>query len=485
MADSHISQEGFYFIEAGLLCNRQPVTCSPQTGLIEMSGLMQHHNISGIVVVEDGVPVGVVSLRDLRNLVAQHFSDIPSMKVQDVMQTELITIQRQDYLFKAIFKMARYNIHRLVVLNKDGSLAGVITNSDLLRMQSHCPLYLSQEIEVANTFEQLCMINTRLIEMLGFAVKAGADTQSLISLISHFNDLMTMRVITLLETIENVRLPRSAAFLVMGSEGRSEQTLRTDQDNAIVYADTVTAEEMKQIKLFAARIVERLEQIGVPRCPGGIMASNRQWVHNISAWQRILTRWISTPTLKNMVKFGMFQDMRVIHGNLSLEKKLREHIISTVLHQPLFFSYMAHNIVQFSPPLGLFGKIKLEQSGVHKGAFDLKKGGIFALTQGVSLLALKYGTMGGTTWEKLGRIRQDSQISGDDLDTIEEAFSLLVRLRLMIQLNDLEAGKEPGNHCHPNLLGHKEQDQLKQALKSVNLLLQILKDTFQLDLLRI
>jgi len=485
MADSHISQEGFYFTEAGLLCNRQPVTCSPQTGLIEMSGLMQHHNISGIVVVEDGVPVGVVSLRDLRNLVAQHFSDIPSMKVQDVMQTELITIQRQDYLFKAIFKMARYNIHRLVVLNKDGSLAGVITNSDLLRMQSHCPLYLSQEIEVANTFEQLCMINTRLIEMLGFAVKAGADTQSLISLISHFNDLMTMRVITLLETIENVRLPRSAAFLVMGSEGRSEQTLRTDQDNAIVYADTVTAEEMKQIKLFAARIVERLEQIGVPRCPGGIMASNRQWVHNISAWQRILTRWISTPTLKNMVKFGMFQDMRVIHGNLSLEKKLREHIISTVLHQPLFFSYMAHNIVQFSPPLGLFGKIKLEQSGVHKGAFDLKKGGIFALTQGVSLLALKYGTMGGTTWEKLGRIRQDSQISGDDLDTIEEAFSLLVRLRLMIQLNDLEAGKEPGNHCHPNLLGHKEQDQLKQALKSVNLLLQILKDTFQLDLLRI
>lgn len=485
MVVTPISQEGFYFIEAGLLCNRQPVTCSPQTGLIEMSGLMQQHDISGIVVVEGSVPVGVVSLRDLRSLVSQRFSDIPNLTVQDVMQTELITIQRQDYLFKAIFKMARYNIHRLVVLNKDGSLAGVITNSDLLRMQSHCPLYLSQEIEVANSFEQLYAINTRLIDMLGFAVKAGADTQSLISLISHFNDLMTLRVITLLETIENVRLPRSAAFLVMGSEGRSEQTLRTDQDNAIVYADTATAEDLKQIKLFAERIVERLEQIGVPRCPGGIMASNRQWSHSISTWQRILTRWISTPTLKNMVKFGMFQDMRVIHGNLSLEKKLREHIVTTVSHHPLFFAYMAHNIVQFSPPLGLFGRIKLEPNGEHKGAFDLKKGGIFALTQGVSLLALKYGSMGGTTWEKLGRLRQDSQISKDDLDSTEEAFSLLVRLRLLIQLNDLEAGREPGNHCHPNLLGNREQEQLRLALKSVNLLLHILKDTFQLDLIRI
>ena len=485
MSENLINQDSFYFIEVDLLCSRTPVTCTPQTGVIEMASLMQQHNISGIVVVEDDRPVGIVSLRDLRNCVATNYHGLASLTVQELMQTDLITIRRRDYLFKAIFKMARYNIHRLVVVNDDNSLAGIITNSDLLRMQSRCPLYLAQEIEAADSFEQLQIISTRILELLQFVAKTGADPQSLISLISHFNDLMTLQVITLLDSLEDVRLPRSAAFLVMGSEGRGEQTLRTDQDNAIVYSDSVSSDELKQIKQFAVRVVERLEFIGVPRCPGGIMASNRQWCHSISTWQRITARWIGTPTLKNMVKFGMFQDLRVLHGNLLLEKKLREHIIATSHNNSLFFSYMAHNIVQFSPPLGLFGGIKREQKGEHKGSFDLKKAGIFALTQGVSLLALLHHNMGGTTWDKLGWLRQDSQISQDDLDSIEEAFSLLVRLRLMVQLDAVAAGKTPDNYCDPTQLSNREQEQLRTALKTVNLMLQILKDTFQLDLLRI
>ena len=484
MVESTMNQDSFYFIEVALLCNRAPVTCTPETGLIEIAGIMRQHNISGIVVVEGTMPVGVVSVRDLRDLVATDYHCLATLTAREVMKTNVITIRHQDYLFKAIFKMARHTIHRLVVVNDDGSLAGVITNSDLLRIQSHCPLYLSQIIESAESFEQLQTTSSRLLELLQFVVKAGADTQSLISLISHFNDLMSLRVISLLENLEGVSLPRSAAFLVMGSEGREEQTLRTDQDNAIVYADTVTPDELKQIKRFAERMVDRLEFIGVPRCPGGIMASNRQWCHSLATWQRILSRWISTPTLKNMVKFGMFQDMRVIHGNLALGKKLCEHIIDTTHHHSLFFSYMAYNIVQFSPPLGLFGRIKLEQKGEHKGSVDLKKAGIFALTQGVSLLALLHRNVGGTTWDKIGRLRQDSHISKSDLDSIEESFSFLVRLRLMVQLDDLQHGIIPSNNCNPNLLSSHEQEHLRSALKGVNLLLQILKDTFQLDLIR-
>ena len=151
MSETPISQDSFYFIEVALLCKRPPVTCSPQTSLIEMAGVMREHNISGIVVVEGTMPIGVVSVRDLRDLVATDYLGLASLTVQDVMQTDLITIRRQDYLFKAIFKMARHNIHRLVVVHDDGSLAGVVTNSDLLRIQSHCPLYLSQVIEAAES----------------------------------------------------------------------------------------------------------------------------------------------------------------------------------------------------------------------------------------------------------------------------------------------------------------------------------------------
>ncbi len=486
MSETLFSQDSsFYFIEVALLCNRPPVTCSRTTRLTEMAAILKHHNISGIVVVDETRPVGVVSLRDLRDIVATNYHLLETLTVQDVMQTALITIRRSDYLFKAIFKMARHNIHRLVVVNEDGTLAGVITNSDLLRVQSRCPLYLSQEIESTESFEQLKSSGVRLEKLLRFLVKTGADTQSLISLISHFNDLMTLQVILLLERLEDIVLPRSAAFLVMGSEGREEQTLRTDQDNAIVYNDATSAEELKMIRIFAERVVERLDFIGVPRCPGGIMASNRQWCHSLSTWQKILSCWINTPTLKNMVKFGMFQDMRVIHGNLAIQNRLRSYIISKTDQNSLFFTYMAYNTTQFPPPLSLFGKIKLEQEGEHKGKFDLKKGGIFALTQGVSLLALKHGIMGGTTWEKIWHLRKESHISQDDLSEIEDAFTLLVRLRLTVQLNDLEAGRLPGNHCNPKLLSNREQEHLHSALKAVNLLLQILKDTFKLDLLRL
>lgn len=484
MTEIPINQESFYFVEVGLLCKRAPVVCTPDASLVEMAAIMQTENISGIVVVEGDLPVGIVTLRDLRNLVASDYLSIGNCKVRDVMQTRLITVKDDEHLFKAIFKMARHNIHRLVVTSDNGSLVGVVTNSDLLRVQSSCPLYISQEIEAAEDFEQLRTTGSRLVELVQFVVRTGADIQSIIALISHFNDLMTMQVIELLKQAERITLPRSAAFMVLGSEGRGEQTLRTDQDNAIVYADSTTAEELQQIQLFADRMVKRLEYIGVPLCPGGIMASNKQWCHSLTTWKRIITTWVSRPSQHNVVRFGMFQDMRVVHGNLALEKILRNHIISNTRQNPLFLSHAANNVMQFSPPLGLFNRIKLESEGNHKGQLDLKKAGIFALTQGVTLLALQQGNMGGNTWEKIALLRKSRSISADDLDVVEQAFGLLVKYRLTAQLAKLAKGEEPDNYCTPKLLSHRELEQLRESLKAVNLLLQILKSNFKLDLMR-
>jgi CBS domain-containing protein len=484
MSEIPVNQDSFFFIAVDFLCKRPPVTCTPETGVVEMADLMHRHNISGIVVVDGTVPVGIVSLRDLRDLVAHNLSGIAGLLVKEVMRTNLITIGRHDYLFKAIFKMAKHNIHRLIVLNSDGSLAGIITNTDLLRVQTRCPLYLSQEIEATETFEQLRETGLRMMDMLQFATKSGADTQSLISLIAHFNDAMTLRIIELLDRLEGVRLPENAAWLALGSEGRGEQTLRTDQDNAIVYADVVTEQELVAIKLFADRVVECLEFIGVPRCPGGTMASNPEWRHSVTSWKELLTNWITTPSADNMVNFGMFQDMRTIHGSADFEVILRDHIIATSHQHSLFFPYMAKNIVRFKPPLGLFGRIKTESLGEFRGTFDLKKGGIFALTLGISLLALHYGSMGGNSWEKIMRLRETGKIATHDLDFIEESFSFLLKLRLQKQFRALESGRQPSNHVDPLVLPDRERDLLREAFKGVNLLLHIMEDTFQLKMIR-
>jgi CBS domain-containing protein len=483
MPDILVNQDSFFFIAVDFLCKRPSVTCTPKTGVVEMATLMQEHNISGIVVVEGIMPVGIVSLRDLRDLVAHNLENLANLTVGEVMRTNLITIGRHDYLFKAIFKMARNNIHRLIVLNHDGSLAGVITNTDLLRVQTRCPLYLSQEIEATEDFEQLRKTGLRMTEMLQFATRSGADTQSLISLIAHFNDAMTLRIFELLDRLEGIRLPAGAAWLALGSEGRGEQTLRTDQDNAIVYDDGLPQKDLDQIKLFAERVVERLEFIGVPLCPGGTMASNPEWRHSVSEWKQILTRWITTPSANNMVNFGMFQDMRTLYGSAKQESVLREHIIVSTGQHSLFFPYMARNIVRFKPPMGMFGRIKTDTRGEYRGTFDLKKGGIFALTLGLSLLALRYGSMGGNSWEKIARLRETGKISAHDLDQVEESFSFLLKLRLQKQFRALEAGKQPNNRVDPLVLTEREREQLRAAFNGVNLLLHILEDTFQLGMI--
>ncbi|MSN26668.1 MAG: CBS domain-containing protein [Geobacter sp.] len=478
-----ISEDSFFFITVDTICHRPAITCPPDMGLVEMARLMKSHNISGIVAVDDQKPVGIVSLRDLRNLIADSVNDISGMSVRDVMTTGLITIRSSDYLFKAIFLMAKHNIHRLVVVDENDNLSGVLTDTDLLRVQTRSPLYLVQEIESAGSIEQLHIIGQKMNGMLQYAVKTNADAQSLIQLIAHFNDAFTQRLIYILDNNHGVRLPPGAAFLALGSEGRQEQTLRTDQDNAIVYRDDFSPAKIAEVRRFAERIVAALESVGVPLCPGNMMASNPEWRHSLSEWKQLTQKWITTPTPEDTVYFGVFQDLRVLHGDLFFETELRAHICECTKSNSLFFPSMARNIVRFKPPLGMFGRLLVEKKGEQRGKLDLKKGGLFALTRGIGLIALEAGIMGGTTWTKLERLNHLHLISDHDLEIIGDAFTFLIKMRLEKQMVALSSGKEPVNFIDPLVLVDRDRVQLRAAFRGVNTLLNILKSRYKLDMM--
>jgi CBS domain-containing protein len=377
--------------------------------------------------------------------------------------------------------MARNNIHRLAVINDEQQLVGIVNATELLSQQTRSPLYLNQEMEAADSIEELQKINGRILEMVKSAMAAGADTRSLVQLIAHFNDGFTQRIITLIENLEGISLPAKAAYLALGSEGRGEQTLRTDQDSAMVYADDITSAELEECARFADRLVDALEFVGIPRCPGNTMASNPQWRHSLTEWQEILEQWISVPKGENMVNFGMFQDFRTIHGDVSLENALHKFIYASTQRTKLFFPCVAKNIVRFPVPLGMFGRLKVEHSGTNRGKIDLKKAGIFAITEGASLLALEHNIDRGTTWDKLEMLGQLGALSTDDTETISEAFTCLVNLRLQRQLSDLSAGRTPRNSIDPQRLPGKSQKQLREALRGVNRFLRIIHNHYQLD----
>ncbi|MGB9082098.1 MAG: DUF294 nucleotidyltransferase-like domain-containing protein, partial [Desulfuromonadaceae bacterium] len=185
---------------------------------------------------------------------------------------------------------------------------------------------LYQEIVAAHSIGALRALSIRILDITDAALRSGAGTKDIVQLISRFNDAITVRLIALLENSEGIRLPEGTAYLALGSEGRGEQTLRTDQDSAIVYSDDFPPENLCHVERFAARLVDALEEIGVPRCPGNIMASNPQWRHGLTEWKRLLTLWITVPTPEHMLNFGIFQDIRPLYGNLSLGTELRDHI---------------------------------------------------------------------------------------------------------------------------------------------------------------
>jgi CBS domain-containing protein len=481
MTGSRFSEESFFFMHVKDVCRSPAITCSPDINVIEAARLMQSQNIAGLIVVENSSPVGILSVRDLRDIVARDGENLPLHKVRDVMHVGVVTVRHSAYIFEAIFKMAKNNIHRLAVIDENQDLIGIINATDLLSQQSRSPLYLTQEIQAAESFADLKEINNNILDMVRSAMGIGADTRSLVHLIAHFNDGFTERIIELLATREGVTLPRQAAFLALGSEGRGEQTLRTDQDSAMVYADGISSTDLDACARFADRLVDILDFVGIPRCPGNTMASNPQWRHSLSEWKDVLEKWITVPGGENMVNFGMFQDFRTLHGDKSLEKELHKFIQATVERHKLFFPHVAKNIVRFPAPLGMFGRIKVERTGSNRGKVDLKKAGIFAITEGASLLALEHNVDSGTTWDKLEKLAQLSALSKKDSERISEAFSQLVNFRLQRQLSDLAAGNKPSNAIDPQRLPEKTRNQLREALRGVNLLLRIIREHYRLD----
>jgi CBS domain-containing protein len=340
---------------------------------------------------------------------------------------------------------------------------------------------LFREVAAAASIDTLRALGIRMLEVVRVVSHPGADMKNLVPGISRLNDAITLRLIALLESTEGIRLPDGATYLALGSEGRGDQALRTDQDSAIIFVDDLPTDKLPDVERFANRLVAALEEIGVPRCPGNIMVSNPQWRHSLSEWKRLLDQWISAPTPEHTLNFGIFQGFRALHGDKSMEKPLHDHILAAVRRHSLFFPHMALHALRFPPPLSLFGRLRVERSGEHRGKVDLKKAGIFAVTVGTSLLALEAGFIGGSTWEKLERLGRLGILAPGDLAAIEKAFTFLVQFRLHWQLRELATNGKLTNHVDPQALSRQEGQQFRQALKGLTPFLRLLHSRYHLS----
>lgn len=479
-----MAQENIFFLPIRDVCQRDVVTCPPSMPLVDAARIMRERNITSVVVSEHDAPIGIVTDRDLRNKVVAPGIDPGSLLVSDIMNAPLIMVREDDFVFEALYRMSRYRIHRVVVIDEQARLCGIISNSDVLRLQTRSPQQMLYEIEEAQNLADLKKLHQQVQNLVLHLLGTGVRTSNMVRLISHLNDRILVRLINQLRADRYADLPDRFSFVVLGSEGRNEQTLTTDQDNAIIYADTLSSEEIRDIEAFAQELIDSLIAIGVPPCPGGIMAKNDFWRRSLGSWQDTIDLWLADSSPKNILNGSMFFDIRTLHGDATLEAALKEHIFVYLSKNASYLARTAKNVLRFRPPVGLFGRFKVEREGAFRGAMDIKKAGIFAITEGVKVLALEAGELDGGTRERIAFLTRKGVLGKDLSEDLAESFDFLVHLRLRGQVAAIDSGKPPSNYIYLGQLNHMEQGRLRLAFEAVSSFQEFLNQHFQLDFVR-
>jgi CBS domain-containing protein len=455
--------------QVGDMAVKNVVTTEEDTTIREAAQIMSEQSISSIVISDrKGLPTGMVTDRDLREKVVARGRSVED-PIKSIMSSSLIRVDARDYCFEAVLKMIKYNIHHILVI-KDGQLTGVITNHDMMMLQGTSPLSLTKDIESQQTIEGLIPVSKKINGIVGLLLKEGAKASNITKIITEINDRLVRKVLECAER-KHGRPPLAYCWIGFGSEGRKEQTFKTDQDNAIITADPATEAEAEAAKkyftAFAEFVRDSLFQCGFPPCPANYMASNPQWCQPLKVWKKYFSTWISTPTPEAVLNSVAFFDFRPMYGETSLADTLRDHLNVLLKDQKVFLGYLANMAIKNQPPVGFFKSFVVEKGGVHKDQLNLKVKGLAPLVDILRLFALEKGIRETSTMDRIDTLRSMHSIVGEYADDFEQAFEFISLLRIHHQYEQISNGVAPDNFINPNRLSNLEKRSIKGAFQLI------------------
>ncbi|MBI5100392.1 MAG: cyclic nucleotide-binding/CBS domain-containing protein [Nitrospirae bacterium] len=459
----------FFTTPVGELASRELITAGLDTSIRESAELMSANKVSCLVLLDsDGIAAGIVTDRDLREKVVSKARNV-SDPVSAIMTVPLMKVEAREYCFEALLKMIRYNIHHLLVVD-EGRLKGIITNHDLMMLQGTSPISVAMEIEAQQTIDGLAPVAGKINKIVALLLKEGARASNITRIISEINDRMVRRVLEIAERKFGAP-PLSYCWIAFGSEGRKEQTFKTDQDNAIIYENPKSEEDEKRaleyFSGFTVFVRDSLVRCGFPLCPANYMASNPKWCQPVKSWESLFYRWISSPTPESVLHSLIFFDFRPLSGNLKLAENLRVYLEKILKGQNIFLARMASVITNNRPPLGFFRTFVVEKSGEHKDRLDLKLRGVGPMVDIARLFALESGVMETSTLERIKAMKPVHPVIIELGDELEQAFEFISLLRIHHQMGLIERGLPPDNFINPNRLSNMEKKSLRESFQLV------------------
>ncbi|RUR36907.1 DUF294 nucleotidyltransferase-like domain-containing protein [Vreelandella populi] len=465
-AEGGVTMAGFMLAKVSE-CMRQPLLMDAS---ISIAGAVKKLNDSHAdsLLVETQGRLGMVTKTDLLNgLVIEGYTQ--DALIDQVAHFTLVTVTPEQYLFEALVLMTRHKVTRVVVMEQS-TLKGVVELTDVLSYFSSRSYVVSLQVEQANDLETLASASHRTPELVSALMAQGVKLRFAMDLLAVLNGRIMNKAWEF--TVDEQHHSQSC-LMVMGSEGRGEQILKTDQDNGLILADDAqwpdVAENMQAL-------TNTLITLGYPPCPGNIMVSNPQWVASVTEWKKSIARWADVRDGDSLMKLAIMLDAHSVAGNPRLLEGVREALFERCARDEILLSYLARTALRFSTPLTLFGSLKKPQHGI-----DIKKGGIFPIVHGVRTMALERRIGVTSTLGRLKALADDGRLERRMADDLGEALSLLTELRLKQQLSSQEINDTHSNRVIVQELSSLERDLLRESLHIVKDFKQHLSHRYHLE----
>ena len=474
------AEQLLYSLAVGDVVRHDAAVCAKSTRIREAALVISAGHTGSLFVVDDeGRAIGAVTDRDFAKKVVADGVSV-ELPVTTIMSTPVIAVESSARIFEALLAMLGRNIHHILV-TEEGKPRGVLTSHDLMLLQGKSPLSLARHLEQQQTLDDLAAAQKRIGDLLPLLMREGARASHITRVVAELNDRLMAKVMQLAEAKLGPP-PVPYCWVVMGSEGRREQTFKTDQDNALIYADPEERDRARAGEYFEALAVfaqQALERCGYPACPGGWMASNPRWRLPLSAWQEMFSRWIDEAEYHAVEKALILLDMRPVAGDFSLYEQLATRNAEHLKTASFFKSILACISLGRKPPLGFFRTFVVERSGEHKEELDIKEYGTGPIVEAARVFAIDAGVAQTNTVDRLAALQAAEYLDAKVLTELGEAFEFLTLLRLDNQLQQARAGQPLSNYVSPRKLTALQKSLLREAFHTVARVQSMIDDRFR------
>ncbi|OXA76107.1 CBS domain-containing protein [Flavobacterium aquidurense] len=463
--------------------SKKIVTCSPSTTARDVAKIMNKKKVGAILIVDEMLPIGILTDKDLRNkIVTGEYSILTT--AETIMTKPVITYPKKMTVTEAQMAMMKSNISHLC-LTKDGTVntkaVGILSKHDVMVALGNNPAVLIKALKRAKKIKEIKPIRNRIMQLLQGYLDQNIPMTLISKIITELNEACTTRVIEMCIEKMSSPPPVKFAWLALGSQGRSEQMLHTDQDNAIVYENVseVFKDETRIYFLkFAGLINKGLFEIGYDYCPAEMMASNPKWCMSLDDWKSQVHHWITNPGKNEVLLSFIFFDYSVTYGDTEIASQLSDSIFENIKANPIFYVHLVSGALQSPSPTGFFRQFLVEQDGANKDNFDIKRRALMPLTDAARVLILSHSVKGiSNTAERFEKLAELEPNNSELYLSCSYSFKALLKFRTKQGLLHHDSGQ----FIALESLSKMEKIKLKRTFKTIKELQELISVRFNVS----